>query len=99
LARLGGIGENGHAQFSGSLSNMCALSDLKRGRLLARIDEWAQKNGFEAAARPTHRLPPTRVEPVPPPLGIDLGSGGETKTIIWATGYPKAGVQGPPWKA
>ena len=85
VGRLVGISENGKAQFSGSLRNMCALSDLKMGRLLDRIDEWAQKNGFDAAAGPPHRLPPTRVEPAPP-LGMDLASG-EIKAIIWATGY------------
>src|SRR5580700_6410263 len=85
VGRLGGISENGKAQFSGSLRNMCALSDLKMGRLLDRIDEWALKNGFDAAAGPPHRLPPTRVEPAPP-LGMDLASG-EIKAIIWATGY------------
>jgi putative flavoprotein involved in K+ transport len=85
VGRLGGISEDGKAQFSGSLRNMCALSDLKMGRLLDRIDEWAQKNGFDAIADPLHRLPPTRVEPAPP-LGMDLASG-EIKAIIWATGY------------
>jgi len=85
VGRLGGISENGRAQFSGSLRNMCALSDLKMGRLLDRIDEWAQKNGFDAAIAPPNRLPPTGVEPTPP-LGMDLASG-EIKTIIWATGY------------
>src|SRR5271155_1262076 len=85
VGRLGGISEDGKAQFSGSLRNMCALSDLKMGRLLDRIDEWAQKNGFDAAAGPPHRLPPTRVEPAPS-LEMDLASG-EIKAIIWATGY------------
>jgi len=85
VGRLGGISENGKAQFSGSLRNICALSDLKMGRLLDRIDEWAQRNGFNARANPPHRLPPTRVEPAPP-LGMDLASG-EIKAIIWATGY------------
>ena len=85
VGRLGGISENGKAQFSGSLRNMCALSDLKMGRLLDRIDEWAQRNGFDARANPPHRLPPTRVEPAPP-LGVNLASG-EIKAIVWATGY------------
>jgi len=85
VGRLGGISEDGKAQFSGSLRNMCALSDLKMGRLLDRIDEWAQKNGFDDAAGLPHRLPPTRVEPAPP-LGMDLTIG-EVKAIIWATGY------------
>ena len=85
VGRLGGISENGKAQFSGSLRNMCALSDLKMGRLLDRIDEWALKNGLDDAACPPHRLPPTRVGPAPP-LGMDLTTG-EVKAIIWATGY------------
>ena len=85
VGRLGGVSEYGKAQFSGSLRNMCALSDLKMGRLLDRIDEWAQKNGLDDAACPPHRLPPTRVEPAPP-LGMDLTTG-EVKAIIWATGY------------
>jgi putative flavoprotein involved in K+ transport len=85
VGRLSGISENGQAQFSGSLSNMCALSDLKMGRLLDRIDEWAQINSLDAGADPPHRPPPTRVERTPP-LGMDLASG-EVKTIIWATGY------------
>jgi putative flavoprotein involved in K+ transport len=85
VGRLGGIGENGKAQFSGSLRNMCALSDLKMGRLLDRIDEWARGNGFDARGHPQYRLPPTRVEPAPA-LGMDLASG-EIKSIIWATGY------------
>lgn len=85
VGRLGGISDDGKAQFSGSLRNMCALSDLKMGRLLDRIDEWAQKNGFDDADGPPHRLPPTRVEPAPP-LGMDL-TNGEVKAIIWATGF------------
>src|SRR5215472_16657750 len=85
VGRLGGISENGKAQFSGSLRNTCGLSDLKMRRLLDRIDEWVQKKSFDGAADPPHRLPPTHVEPAPP-LGMDLASG-EIKAIIWATGY------------
>ena len=40
--RLAGI-LDGKAQFAGSLRNMCAMSDLKMGRLLDLIDEWAQR--------------------------------------------------------
>lgn len=85
VGRVAGIGESGKAQFSGSLRNVCALSDLKMGRLLDRIDEWARNNGVDDAVAPPHRLPPTRVES-DPPLGMDLTSGA-IKTIIWATGY------------
>jgi putative flavoprotein involved in K+ transport len=85
VGRLAGITEGGIAQFAGSLRNMCALSDLKMGRLLDLIDEWARKNGLDDRAEPPHRLPPTRVE-VAPPLSLNLTTG-EIKTIIWAAGY------------
>jgi putative flavoprotein involved in K+ transport len=85
VGRLAGITEDGKAQFAGSLRNMCALSDLKTGRLLDQIDEWARDNGFDDTAWPPYRLPPTRVEEAPP-LGLDLAAG-KIKTIIWATGY------------
>ena len=84
VGRLGGISEYSKALFSGSLRNMCALSDLKMGRLLERIDEWAQKS-LDDAACPPHRLPPTRVERAPQ-LAMDLTTG-EVKAIVWATGY------------
>ncbi|HET7156704.1 MAG TPA: pyridine nucleotide-disulfide oxidoreductase, partial [Hyphomicrobiaceae bacterium] len=80
--RLAGIA-NGKAQFAGSLGNMCALSDLKLGRLLETFDVWARENGVEHTVEPPHRLPPTRIEESPP-LGLDLAA---VKTIIWATGY------------
>jgi putative flavoprotein involved in K+ transport len=85
VGRLAGITEDGKAQFAGSLRNMCALSDLKMGRLLDLIDTWGRENGFDDTAEPPHRLPPTRVEEAPP-LGLDLAAG-KIKTIIWATGY------------
>jgi putative flavoprotein involved in K+ transport len=85
VGRLAGITENGKVQFAGSLRNMCALSDLKMGRLLDLIDEWAHANGLDEQTEAPQRLPPTRVEDAPP-LGMDLASG-EIKTIIWATGY------------
>jgi putative flavoprotein involved in K+ transport len=73
------------AQFAGSLRNLCALSDLKMGRLLDLIDRWASKNGLDDAVEPPNRLPPTRIEDSPP-LGMNLTTG-EIKTIIWAAGY------------
>jgi putative flavoprotein involved in K+ transport len=85
VGRLAGITEDGKAQFAGSLRNMCALSDLKMGRLLDRIDEWAEASGLDGSVAPPHRLPPTRV-PEEPPLGLDLRKG-TIKTIIWAAGY------------
>ena len=84
VGRLVGIND-GKAQFSGSLRNLCAMSDLKMGRLLDAIDEWATENGVDGEVEPPHRLPPTKVEDSPP-LGMDLASG-EIRTILWATGY------------
>jgi putative flavoprotein involved in K+ transport len=84
VGRLAGITEDGKAQFAGSLRNMCALSDLKMGRLLDLIDAWARDSGLDGSVAPPHRLPPTRVE-ASPPLSIDLTA--EIRTIIWATGY------------
>ena len=46
VGRLAGIND-GAAQFSGSLRNQCALSDLKMNRLLNTIDEWATENGLD----------------------------------------------------
>jgi putative flavoprotein involved in K+ transport len=75
VGRLAGI-RDGVAQFSGSLPNVCALADLKLGRLLDTIDAWAGVVG--------ERFAPTAV--CTPPLSQDLRSG-EISTIVWATGY------------
>jgi putative flavoprotein involved in K+ transport len=84
VGRLAGI-RDGRAQFSGSLRNKCELADLKLGRLLDTIDEWALTTGIDDSAPPPHRFPPT-VVPKPPTLGLDLTSGA-IQTIIWATGF------------
>ena len=84
VGRLAGISE-GRAQFSGSLRNACALADLKLGRLLDTIDEWATEHGLDAQLEPAWRPPPTIVEDSPR-LGIDL-TGGDIRTIVWATGF------------
>jgi len=85
VGRLAGITEYGMAQFSGSLRNMCALSDLKMGRLLDTIDAWTRENGLDETTASPERPPPTRVDGAPP-LTLDLRSG-EIKTIVWASGY------------
>ena len=84
VGRIAGIA-CGKAQFAGSLRNMCALSDLKMGRLLDLLDTWARENGVDGTVAPPHRLPPTRVEDSPP-LGMDL-TAGAIRTIVWAAGY------------
>ena len=84
IGRLAGIND-GKAQFSGSLKNLCAMSDLKMNRLLNTIDEWASDNGLDNAVDPPHRFEPTEVESSPP-LGMDLADG-KIRTILWATGF------------
>ena len=81
---LAGISE-GRAQFSGSLRNQCALSDLKMNRLLDVIDGWASENGLDGVVDPPHRFEPTRME-ASPLLLLNLNSGA-IRTIIWATGF------------
>lgn len=82
VGRLAGI-RDGQAQFSGSLPNVCALADLKLGRLLDTFDAWAADAGIERG--PVERFAPTQL-PSAPPLSLDL-CGGEIRSIIWATGY------------
>jgi putative flavoprotein involved in K+ transport len=84
VGRLAGIAD-GRLQFSGSLANQCALSDLKLGRLLDATDQWATENGLDSEIEPPYRLAPTRVDPMPV-LTLDLARSG-IRTTIWATGY------------
>ncbi len=87
-ARLVGrlMGINGNiAQFSGSLTNVCALADLKMNRLLKTIDEWIDENDDASAFGPPERFESTRVQDLPP-LTHDLGREG-IRTILWATGF------------
>jgi len=84
VGRLAGIA-GGRAQLSGSLRNKCNLADLKLGRLLDTLDEWATEKGLDVELDSPHRFDPTKVDESPP-LNIDLTSG-EISTIIWATGF------------
>jgi putative flavoprotein involved in K+ transport len=84
VGRLAGI-KDGKAQFSGSLRNVCTLSDLKMHRLLDTIDAWAAHHGLDHEVGPPYRFEPTRIDPSPP-LGVDLKRGA-IRTILWATGY------------
>ena len=81
--RLAGVRDN-KVQFSGSLRNVCALADLKMGRLLDSIDTWIDTN-CESAIGHVERPEATRVGE-DPCLEIDLNRG-EISTIIWATGF------------
>jgi len=80
--RLMGV-NNGKAQFSGSLANVCALADLKMNRLLDAIDNWIM----------THPVLCDRVERFAateigssPTLSMSL-TDDTIRTIIWATGF------------
>ena len=84
VGRLGGIND-GRALFSGALNNLCALADLKLGRLLDTFDQWAQDSRLVEEVDHPERFEPTRVEDSPR-LDIDL-TRGEIKTVIWATGF------------
>jgi putative flavoprotein involved in K+ transport len=85
VGRLAGISQEGKAQFSGSLRNVCELADLKMNRLLNTIDEWVSARGLDSEIAPPRRPERTRIEDVPP-LGLDFGRAG-IKTILWATGF------------
>ena len=76
---------DGEAQFSGSLRNVAALADLKMGRLLDAIDEWAESSPDAPEFAPPERFERTRIDEKPR-LSIDLNNG-EISTVLWATGY------------
>jgi putative flavoprotein involved in K+ transport len=84
VGRLAGINE-GKAQFSGSLRNVCALADLKMNRLLDTIDAWAVEKASDLQVEAPQRFEPTVVEESPPLL-VDL-TRGRIKTVVWATGF------------
>ena len=81
VGRFVGV-RDAHAQFSGSLAGVCALADLKLGRLLGGFDAWAERTG--AAAEPPHRFAPTALPA--PALSAPFGRAG-IASIVWATGY------------
>ena len=65
VGRLAGV-RDATAQFSGSLPNVCALADLKLGRLLDTLDAWADRAGVDA--EPPQRFAPTEL-PAARPVG------------------------------
>ncbi len=84
--RLAGT-RDGTALFSGSLANVCALADLKLGRLLDTFDAWADRTGVEAAGcgvEAPQRFAPTAIPA--PALSARLGRGG-IESVVWATGF------------
>ena len=74
--------QNGAAQFSGSLRNVCVLADLKMKRLLNAIDD---SMPADENAGPAEHFDNTRLDENPV-LNIDLDDA-SIRTIIWATGF------------
>ena len=86
VGRLAGITEDGKAQFAGSLRNMCALSDLKMGRLLdlhRRMGARERPRRHGGAAAIACRRPVSRKRR----RSAWTSTKGGIRTIIWATGY------------
>ncbi|MGI9220603.1 MAG: flavin-containing monooxygenase [Woeseiaceae bacterium] len=79
--RLMGV-NNGTAQFSGSLRNVCALADLKMNRLLNAIDDFVADQADVPSAE---SFADTQVDDSP--LLMAKLDGKSIKTIIWATGF------------
>ncbi len=76
---------NGLAQFSGSLRNVCALADLKMNRMLDAIDQWIASARAGSDFPAPERFAETRLE-ASPKLTLKLDDG-SIKTIVWATGF------------
>jgi len=82
VGRLMGI-QDGVAQFSGSLRNVCTLADLKMNRMLSAIDNWIDHNPVLCDA--PEKFAATSVDD-----SAELTQSLERKnirTIIWATGF------------
>ncbi len=81
VGRFAGVADT-TAQFSGSFANQCAAADLKLGRLLDSIDEFASANGLDSELAPADRPVRTTVPAADTTMSLaDIG------TIVWATGF------------
>ena len=105
VGRLAGVTDDGTAQFSGSLPNQCALADLKLGRLLDTLDEWATNTGLDAETEPPERPAPTRVPASPASAAAaafgrdqdgDLGDGLPARVSVAAPARPRCQRTGSP---
>ncbi len=76
------------AQFSGSFANSCASADLKQGRLLEAIDEFALATGLDSELPDPTRPPVTELPEARLSLSLD-----DVSTVVWATGF----VPNYPW--
>ncbi len=81
VGRLAGVSGT-TAQFSGSFANQCSSADLKLGRLLASIDEYAAAHGLDVELEAPDRPAPTAV-----PEAVTTADLRGIDTVIWATGF------------
>jgi len=81
VGRFAGV-SSAKAQFSGSFANFCAAADLKQGRLLDLIDEFASDHGLDAELTEADRPEPTAIPAPRTELAFS-----EITTIVWATGF------------
>ena len=81
VGRLAGVAGS-TAQFSGSFANQCSSADLKLGRLLASIDEYATTHGLDVELDA-----PDRPEPTAVPGAVTTADLSGIGTVIWATGF------------
>ena len=81
VGRFAGV-SGSTAQFSGSFANFCDAADLKLGRLLDTIDEYAAEHGLDAELAAPERPDRTVVPVAPTTLDLD-----GIDTVIWATGF------------
>jgi putative flavoprotein involved in K+ transport len=82
VGRLSAVAD-GTGYFSGALANVCRLADLKLGRLLDTIDDWALTADRADGRGP--RPEPTRID-ADPRIAIDLVAE-DYETVVWATGF------------
>ncbi len=69
-------------QFSGSFANLCTGADLKLGRLLRSMDEYATANGLDPELQPA--IAPAKTQVPTAATTVELNDVG---TVIWATGF------------
>jgi putative flavoprotein involved in K+ transport len=81
VGRLAGVAGS-TVQFSGSFANQCSSADLKLGRLLTSIDEFATANGLDHEIDAPDRPTPTVV-----PEAATTADLGDIDTVVWATGF------------
>ena len=81
IGRFAGVsGTTG--QFSGSFANQCASADLKLGRLLDSIDEYAAERGLDRELSAPDRPRATAVPEAVTTMNLD-----DVATVVWATGF------------